>query len=570
VLWVRALWQTFGAEVRALPQQWRRIDWLSVGVVALGGVVLITHESFGFKIVMDEIMLLGTSMSMHFEKNVLTPLRGSDIQGVFVIMEGIVDKRPLFFPFLLSLVHDIFGYRPANIFVLNATLAFVFLGLVFVAGRQLAGRVAGWLGVALFAGLPLLAQNATGGGFDLLNLVMIVTAMLLAVRFVERRDEASLTAFFFAGLLMAQVRYESAIFLLPVALVILWVWARERRPILSWPIVAAPLLMIHYPLQHRIFDLRASSWEMFSKPGYTKPFAVQYIPENLDHALRYFFAKGSDQPNSLVLSTLGLLAVFFFALMAAKRVRSLSQQSAPMLVTLIFSVGFAIQFGLMMCYFWGKFDDIVIRRLSLPTQLGMGLAVLAVLPEFGRAMVAKVLLAIAAFGIVALSIPAMASNAYSQEYIPAREVAWRRQFMADHPRNDYLMIDNDSILWLTHKVSATPTVGANKRREALVYHLRNRTFSDMYVFQRYNIDEKTHEMTLREGDDLGPAFVLETVREERLGLLKLTRISRVKEIREGETVLSTPDPQNHPVPKDRAEIDRMRQKYLENFIKQLP
>jgi hypothetical protein len=29
-------------------------------------MVLIVHESFGFKIVMDEVMLVGTSMSMHF------------------------------------------------------------------------------------------------------------------------------------------------------------------------------------------------------------------------------------------------------------------------------------------------------------------------------------------------------------------------------------------------------------------------------------------------------------------------------------------------------------------------
>src|SRR5436190_4445426 len=128
VLWVRALWQTFAAEVRA--HAWAKTDWVSWLVVALGGVVLIAHESFGFKIIMDELMLLGTSMSMHFDKLAVTPLRGNDIQGAFMMLEGIVDKRPLFFPFLLSLVHDIAGYRPANAFILNGILSFVFLGLV--------------------------------------------------------------------------------------------------------------------------------------------------------------------------------------------------------------------------------------------------------------------------------------------------------------------------------------------------------------------------------------------------------------------------------------------------------
>jgi hypothetical protein len=134
-LWMRALWQNFAPDLRRL--RWRQLDWLSIAIVLLGGVVLLVHESFGFKIIMDELMLLGTSMAMHFDKTVLTPLRGNDIQGAFMIIEGIVDKRPLFFPFLVSLLHDVSGYRPENAFVLNAALTFMLLGLVFVTGRAL-------------------------------------------------------------------------------------------------------------------------------------------------------------------------------------------------------------------------------------------------------------------------------------------------------------------------------------------------------------------------------------------------------------------------------------------------
>jgi hypothetical protein len=159
VIFATALWRTFRTQIQALG--WHSIDGISVLAVGLGSAVLLTHETFGFKIVMDEIMLLGTSMSMHFDKTVLTPMRGNDIQGSFVILDGMMDKRPLFFPFLVSLLHDVTGYRPANAFVLNGGLTVLFLSLVNLVGRLLAGRVAGWLGVALFAGLPLLAHNAT-------------------------------------------------------------------------------------------------------------------------------------------------------------------------------------------------------------------------------------------------------------------------------------------------------------------------------------------------------------------------------------------------------------------------
>jgi hypothetical protein len=78
-------------------------------------------------------------------------------------------------------------------------------------------------------------------------------------------------------------------------------------------------------------------------------------------------------------------------------------------------------------------------------------------------------------------------------------------------------------------------------------------------------------MTLWKGDDLGPDFVLEPVREERLQTLTLTRISRIKEVRQGGASLTAPDGGPPPVvPKSRAEIEKLRKAYLENFIKQLP
>src|ERR1019366_3459283 len=114
---------------------------------------------------------------------------------------------------------------------------------------------------ALSGGLPLLAQNATGGGFELLNLVMILATMLLGARFIARRDEPSFTALCYSAMLLAQVRYASAISLLPVAAMVLWVWRREGGTILSWSVNAAPVFMIHCSLHTRIFGIRSTAWQ---------------------------------------------------------------------------------------------------------------------------------------------------------------------------------------------------------------------------------------------------------------------------------------------------------------------
>jgi hypothetical protein len=571
VLFVGALWRTFAPDLRAAGKAGLRgVDWASVAVVGLGGTMLLVHETFGFKIIMDELMLAGTSMSMHFERTVTTPFRGNDIKGVFVIVEGMMDKRPLFFPFLESVLHDLTGYRPENAFVLNGILTFVFLGLVNATGRMLSGRTAGWVGVALCAGLPLLGQNATGGGFELLNLVMILATLLLGARLLARKDDDAFTAFVYSGLLLAQVRYESPIFLIPVAGIVLWVWYREGRAIMPWQVVIAPVLMTHCALHNRIFDTRATAWQLQSKPGYDHPFSLSYIPDNVAHAIGFFFNhKITDEPNSFVLSAIGSVAIVFMILLVVKRLKTLSSEPPISVATVFFTLGFAAQLGLMMCYFWGHFDDPVIRRLSLPTHLWMVVAVMAVLQQFPRPAVARTILGLAVLAAIVQGVPSMAAHAYDQEYLVGLETAWRRQFIADHPRKDYLMIDNDSILWVAHQVSSTPVDAALKRRDALVFFFRNHAFSNMYVFQRFTIDPVTGKKTLRDGDDLGPAYVLEPVREESLSLLTLTRISRITAIKDGPNILTKPEP-DHTVPKSRDEIEKERAAYFQNFFQQLP
>src|SRR5690349_4909899 len=67
-------------------QDWKlRPRWPVVLVLGCGGLLLV-HETYGFKILMDEIMLLGTSMSMHVDKTALVPMRGHDIQGAFQLL----------------------------------------------------------------------------------------------------------------------------------------------------------------------------------------------------------------------------------------------------------------------------------------------------------------------------------------------------------------------------------------------------------------------------------------------------------------------------------------------------
>ena len=74
----------------------------------------------------------------------------------------------------------------------------------------------------------------------------------------------------------------------------------------------------------------------------------------------------------------------------------------------------------------------------------------------------------------------MARHDYSLDYYVGREMEWRREFIAAHPERDYLFIDNNSIIWITHKVSGTPMQQANQKKDIIAFNLRNRIFSAIY------------------------------------------------------------------------------------------
>lgn len=565
-------WSLWSLAKEAKPWVWPAglTGWGIPLLILVCGLVLLVHESYGFKILMDEVMLLGTSMGMHFDKHPLVPIRGHDLQGAFQLLDGRLDKRPLFQPFLVSVLHDLTGYRPENVFVLNTALIFTLLGLVYQAGKKLAGRQAGIAAILLLTSLPLLAQNATGGGFELLNLVMIMSTLLLGVRLLEKRDAGSLQALLLSAVLLAQTRYESILFLLPVGLLVLWVWWLEQRPFLNWGTVFIPLLFLPVALHQKIFAVRESSWELASQPGFDRPFALDYVPNNFSHWLNFFFDPSGENSNSLILSGLGFLALPFCLLWSAKILSRLRQATAIQAGCALFSIGFAAHSLLLLCYFWGRFDDPVIRRLSLPLNLWMALAIIIVVAEmFRQKWIWRALMVLTGWGLFSHSLPSMARQDYTMDYYVGREMQWRREFITAHPEKDYLFIDNDALIWITHLVSGTPIKQTLDRKDILLFNFRNHTFSAFYVFQRFDVEPATGRLVVQSEYDLGTDFQLEPYWERRFTPLTVSRISRLVSIKDGDLTA----PANSPSPLAKlteAEREKVRQEYFEQLIKRLP
>lgn len=550
---------------------WTRRDAIDAVLLVALGTVLQVHEPRGFKILMDEIMLLGASMGLHYDKVPLVPMRGHDLQGAFELLSGMLDKRPLFFPVLLSLVHDITGYRPENAFWLNGALGYLLMLAVYAGGRLLAGRFGGLVAALALATVPLLSQNITGGGFELLNLCMIAVVGVLAFWWARSNDQDALSALVLGTVLLAQTRYESVLFVMPIAV---FVGLRQwQRHILHIPgaLLAAPLLLVGYPLQHAVFKVRETSWQLFSKPEYSDPFSLRYIPDNLGHAAAFLFDTSNNVGNSLLLSAAGLLALGF-SMPHGIRIARKWRTSEPVDVAWWFIAGgFGIWLLTMLAYFWGKFDDPIIRRLSLPLHLWMAWSVALVLREF-RLSVRGWWCAVGVFALFLFgwSVPAMARHAYTLTYVHARETAWRREMIERRPERDFLVIDNSSIIWITHRVSSTPIGQARARREAISFLLRNRSFSSIYVWQHLDVEPETGKMTLQADDDLGAEFSLEVVEERQLKPFQVTRLSRVVAVEAKAPTAEEKDRVKEFDAMTPEERERLRLRYFETWLRKLP
>lgn len=102
-------------------------NWVGLVIAALGTAVIESHEPRELKVLYDEFVLSGTAMGMHYLREAVHPIRMHNISDVPEVLEVGVDKRPLLFPFAISCLHDLTGYRVENVFILNGAVCFLSL-----------------------------------------------------------------------------------------------------------------------------------------------------------------------------------------------------------------------------------------------------------------------------------------------------------------------------------------------------------------------------------------------------------------------------------------------------------
>lgn len=164
-----------------------------------------------FKTLSDETNLLVTSRALAFERTVAGQLMALRYYGEVhhLVETPTVDKRPFLFPFLESVLHILRGFDPANPFLLNALLMFVFLTAVFIGARQFLTGPLSLSAVFLVMACPVFSICGTSGGYDLLSSVFLVLALVVLYAYLRRPSSEKFALLWMTLVALSQTRHES-------------------------------------------------------------------------------------------------------------------------------------------------------------------------------------------------------------------------------------------------------------------------------------------------------------------------------------------------------------------------
>jgi len=485
VMFAVALWRVVAPVVRRRlgevvrsPTRLRKVVLSALFLVSLFGVLWQSQEK-GWKVVMDEPVIASTALSMHENRETFYSISGYRLEGEYFASTFAVDKRPLFFPFLVSLLHDWTGYRPYQAVWLNGLLLAVFLGLVFLIGREVLPPFGGYVLAGLLATVPIFPIVATSGIFDLLNAVMILIVAIAMYAYLKKPGSDRMNLMLLAAVLLAHTRYESVLFVFPVGGVILWTWWRQRFVDLSATMILTPFLLVPYLLQRQITDASPGNWHF--RGADSVAFGLDYLGENLRQAFRYFFETGTAMPNSHLLTCL-FFAAFVCVLLLLTRLLSPEAARHALIVTGAVGAIIVMNLAILMFYHWGQLSNPVASRLVIPfLVLQAVICVVGIRVLRGGRNFQLTLLGIIALFFLTSTRPSLARGEYFS-WAASRSYCEEVLRFAWHEAEDNdLIITSNSLPAYLGRISTLGIDSAVKQLDRIALHQALRTFGNVYV-----------------------------------------------------------------------------------------
>lgn len=506
------------------------ISTTSLVILALIILFTVSREPLEFKISYDEQALSVTAMNMHFNRQIAYPDAGYEINGRYELLGNSLNKRPAFFPFLVSLIHDISGYRINNVFYLNLFLTGLTVLLLFLISRVIADEYSALLVVSLFSITPLVSQNASGGGFEILNITMLLLCLWISIQYLKKPDTTLMLTLWFSVLLLAQTRYESILFVPFAALVILLGLRVKGIHSLPAPVMLMPLLLVP-PVIHLKANINdKETWQVAEHEIST--FSTDYLVQNIGAGVEYLFSFSPYSSNNPLLAVTGVIAIVIFAVRLPRLINNASTHNkASLIAVAIFMFAIICHFCLILVYHDGNLNNTETHRYALPLFIALSIALSFVLKgnlnSLGGKSAAVIPLLISAY---VFSFPASAKQTPTNSSIVQKRVNWILDYFDSLPERDYILLIHDPWDFILHKIPASSLQTVSELADKTTYHLNKGTYHQILIVQDYFVDPKTGSRRYADTDFLDQRFSLQEVSNIQLAPFRHSSLSVIESV----------------------------------------
>lgn len=497
---------------------WVKENWPGVVVAFVVTAIAGLAVEPALRVLSDEANLVGTSKNFFDSKTATFTVSGKNYYGSYWDVDVAIDRRPTLFPFLVSLVHAALGYSHENAFVFNLLVLPAFLLVSYRLAKSLGGETFGVVSALFVAAHPVTLVSVRSGGFDFLTAFFGLLVIKSLHDHFHDRSPATLAILWMNLCMFAEVRYESALFIPPIVVLLLLFRMITWSTLRPYAFVYALTPVYWFP---RIWQaiLRGNVPEQ--APG-TVTFSVENF---LDNAHEYFepvLSPAKAHPfHSAILIALGVVGSLVCLGWLLTRVRAKDWQAPQTRFAICVFVWMLLQTVIVWSYVWGRAQYPSSARLVIAIDTFFSFAAAWIVIRALRRFRPFVPILLGA-AVLAAELPVAAQGRMLNRLTQTRESAetWRF-FERLHERRILIVTDRPSHFTIMNY--GAMSFGAARRDPYLFTALERRLFHDVYVIQQIKLSANAP----LPGYDIWPDRKLETALEFQNDADVLVRISRV-------------------------------------------
>ncbi|HEX6271424.1 MAG TPA: glycosyltransferase family 39 protein [Polyangiaceae bacterium] len=496
---------------------WARENWPGLAVAAAVTLAAGIAVEPALRVLSDETNLIGTSKNLFASKTATFTVSGKNYYGSFWDVDVAIDRRPTLFPFLVSLIHATFGYSYENAFHLNLLVLPAFVLLAYRLAKSLGGETFGVVSALFVAAHPITLLAARSGGFDFLATFFGLFVIKSLVDQLREPSPGRLAVLWMNLCLFAEVRYETALFV-PLVVVLLLRFRAVTRTLLrpyAFVYALSPVFLLPRVLQA---ILRGNVPEQ--DPG-TVTFSVENFLNNAQEYFAPLLEPTKSHPfHSALLIALGVAGCATWLW----RFTRLPRNERPVLearVAACVAAWMLLQVVIVFTYVWGRAQYPSAARLVIPIDTFFSFAAAGALTRALARFRAFVPVLLAGAVLVA-EFPGPPQYRALNKLTQTRESATTWRFF-ERLGEKRILIVTDRPNHFTIMDYGAMNFETAKRDPYLFTALARRLFHDVYVIQQIALSTKEP----LPGYAIWPDRKLETVHEFQNDANVLVRVSRL-------------------------------------------